>query len=693
MKGTVHIYTLTLLCLAMGVKAQDKVKKKRIDTAGRQLREVVVTGEFEPQSLRNSVYKTRIINAEQIRLRAATTVQQVLSTELGFRFSNDMTLGTSDISMMGMSGRGVKILLDGVTMVDRGESRESLNQIDVNTIERIEIVEGPLSVSYGTDALAGVINIITKRATKESFGLNARVQEETAGNEYSPFSKKGSHLQNAGFSWADQNFSVIAGATHNEFNGFKVAPALATAEQIAEDNNRWKPKEQWMGNAKLGYSKNNLNLFYRIDYVNETIQSKGAYNPNVYKSVNQDYVTDRFTHQLQGDYRLNDRLTINGMVAYSDLKRATETFIHDYTTGADELSTEAGTQDVSKFKSTSARVTAFYKLSDLVSLQPGLEANFDRSSGQRIKGNPSIEDYAFFLSSELRFADGLVIRPGLRFIKNSVYDAPPVIPSINTMISLSEEMELRAGYARGFRSPALRELYFDFFDASHSIMGNENLKAEQSNSFNASLSYTPDANLNFRTVLSGFYNDFKDRIDYGVDAANPTITTLVNIARYKTTGATLENTLTAGSFNGTLGFSYIGINNRFDENNLLPGESNDFQWMPEINSSLSYAFNKINTTVNLLYKFSGKRPFYMLEAGTDQVTVQKTGAYSTADLMVTKKLFSGLTINAGVRNLFDVTTLSSTAVVSGSAHATGGPVPLNYGRSYVVGLSYNWNKK
>ena len=153
-----------------------------------QLDAVVVTGQFGPQSVRNSVYQIRTISNEQIRLRGATNVQTVLNTELGMRFSNDLTLGTTDVQLMGMSGQNVKILLDGVPMIDRGSTRESLGQIDINIIDRIEIVEGPMSVTYGSDALAGVINIITKKGEeKANLTLTARVQEETTGRDYQPF--------------------------------------------------------------------------------------------------------------------------------------------------------------------------------------------------------------------------------------------------------------------------------------------------------------------------------------------------------------------------------------------------------------------------------------------------------------------------------------------------------------------------
>ncbi len=243
-----------------------------------ELNEVVVTAQFGPQSLRNSVYNIRTINAEKIRLRGATNVQQLLNTEFGFRFSNDLTLGTTDVELMGMSGRNIKILLDGVPMVDRSDSRESLNQIDVNTIERIEIVEGPVSVVYGTDALAGVINIITKNAGKSLLNIAARVQDETAGNEYNALKGSGNHIQNVSASWQHKGWSALAGFTHTEFGGWNLAPKTASPEIVAAEN-RWKPKEQYMGNTKIGYRNNNFNIWYRFDGLEETIDSRGGIIP------------------------------------------------------------------------------------------------------------------------------------------------------------------------------------------------------------------------------------------------------------------------------------------------------------------------------------------------------------------------------------------------------------------------------
>lgn len=660
------------------------------------LEEVVVTAQYGPQSLKNSVYNVRTLNAEKIRLRGATNVQQILNTEFGFRFSNDLTLGTADIELMGMSGRNIKILLDGVPMVDRSDSRESLNQIDINTVERIEVVEGPVSVLYGTDALAGVINIITKNAGKSLLHVSARIQDETAGTEYAPLTGKGVHNQNLSVSWQQKGWSALAGFSHNDFAGWNLAPKTATIAEVNAVPNRWKPKEQFLGNTKIGYRTSNFNVWYRLDGLNETIDSRGGINPNNYKGEFQTYTTNRYTQQVQSEWKVSDQFQLTGIAGYTDLKRATRTIIHDFTTSTGILSTEAGKQDIAKFSGAIVRTTAIYTASKAISIQPGFEFNSDAASGARIKGAPVINDYAFFVSSELKANPNINIRPGLRFIKNSVYQAPSVIPSLNTKFSLSKALDLRLAYARGFRAPALRELYYDFFDASHSIMGNENLKAEESNSYNGSLAWAGVKRnaLQFRSTLSGFYNLFKNRIDYGVDANNPSVTTLINVSSYKTTGGTIDNTFILENFQANVGFAYIGRFNSLGENQPLL-ELPQFIWSEELTANLSYTIPKFDGNLSLFYKYAGARPNYQLttQNGIQSARLVQVGGFSWTDVMLTKNIYHYITLNVGVKNLFDVTQLTNTSTASGGAHSTGGAsVPYSYGRSYVLGLTFNWSK-
>src|SRR5688500_10020830 len=129
-----HLFTITFFVLwaTCPVAAQPdrgRIKADSLTSDSIALDEFVVTGQFEVQSLKNSVYQVRTIDSERIAARAATNLHWLLNTQLGIRFSNDLTFGTSYIQLMGMSGQNVKILLDGIPMVDRGCTRESLGQI------------------------------------------------------------------------------------------------------------------------------------------------------------------------------------------------------------------------------------------------------------------------------------------------------------------------------------------------------------------------------------------------------------------------------------------------------------------------------------------------------------------------------------------------------------------------------------
>lgn len=687
-----YYFTVSLILLVINsLIAQEGsgVARSRIDTTNlsdtiRSLNEVVITGQSEPQSLRNSVYQVRTIDSERIRLRGATNLQTILNTELGIRFSNDLTLGTSDIQLMGITGRGIKILLDGIPLTDRGDSRESLGQVDINTIEKIEIVEGPMSVIYGTDALAGVINIITKKAQNgSSITVNARLQEETAGDEYNALNKKGTHNQSVGTTWQNARLQLSGHVTRNNFGGWQGASAGRAKV--------WKPKDQMLYTAGTRFTGKQWNVWYRFNGTDETIISLG--NLNILKEAgDQEYISKRWLHQVQSEWKVNENLNLTTVGSYTDYSRRTLSTKID-STGRRTLSVEPGSQDKSVFTTAFFRGTAFYKAGDHLSVLAGVDFANNNASGARINGSPTINEYALFVAPEIRFGQFFKLTPGLRFLKNSVYDAPPVIPSLNGKLTLNKSLDFRFGYARGFRSPALRELYFDFHDASHSIHGNVNLKAEYSNSFNSFLVWQAVSREGVRisSTLGGFYNVFHDLINTGIDPNDRTQTTYLNIHLFKTTGFSLDNKLFWKNLQATLGATYIGRYNEFSESPADFGSLPEFVWSTEVNANLLYTFKKAGASVNLFYKFSGKRPIYET---TDQVNIHlaENEGFHMADLTFSKTLGKYVNLLSGIKNLFDVTNLQNTSTDTGGAHSTGGAVPMSFGRSYFLGLSFQWTK-
>lgn len=666
---------------------QQEIPAVRLKENSYELNEVVITGQYEPQSLRNSVYNVRTISSEMIRLRGATELKNILSTELGIRFTTDRPTGISSPDLMGVSGAGIKILLDGVPMMDRGTGKESLGQIDVNTVERIEIVEGPMSVIYGTDAMAGVINIITKRGGQDHFSVTARVQEETAGKEYDAFDGKGTHNEFLGFNWQKNGWNVAASGSRNNFGGWQ-------GNKIGREQ-EWLPKNQWLTSAAAGYKNGKFDVWYRFNGADESLKLLGPIT-NSPRVSDKEYISKRWFHQLQGAVFVNDKLSIDAAAAYTDYSRRTLSTDLELATGKETLSTELGSQDLDELGTVFFRTTAQYKISPELVLQPGIEYNRNSGQGGRISGSPVINDYSFFLSTQWQVNEAIQLKPGFRLTKNSIYKAPPIIPSLHSKIRLNKDLDLRLSYARGFRAPMLRELYFYYKDTNHDIAGNLDLKAEYSNSFHGSLAWavktTPD--LRFNTIVSGFFNDYKNKIDLGLVEGTTNVNTYLNIAKNKTTGGEWNNTLYWKGLQASLGFAYIGQYNMYSEEKEQLGDSPKFVWTPEINSNISYLLPKINTNISLFYKFTGEKSTYVLSQGTSGTTARlsKMAAFHIADLTLNKTINKYLSLNGGVRNLFDVTRIRATGVEEG-AHTNDGSNPFGYGRSYFLGLTMNWAKK
>ena len=679
------IYTLLVaIALTMIASAQEDT------TRAKELSEVIVTGQYKPQSARASVYQVRTISKERIKQQGATKLQDVLNTELNIRFSQDVATGGSDITMLGLKGQNVKILVDGLPMTGRqGTSNEiNINQIDINSIERIEIVEGPMSVIYGADALAGVINIITKKAAAAKLSVTARLHEETVGNEYN-LSQQGIHNQYAGFTWRHKKWEIGGGFTHNYFGGWK---DTASGRELV-----WHKRDQLMANGFIGYHLSKFNIRYRIDGLDEIITNPGNFQTfpdqvtGEHLAYDQEYLTNRVMHQLQSSYFVNSDLNFQLQSSYTDYSRQVFSTTVSEQTGKTSLDMGTGRQSVVDFTGFTARALMNYRLSKTFTFQPGIDINLDRGEGERLKsGTNKVNDYALFVTWEITPSKNINIRPGLRFIENSVYDAPPVIPSINTKFGLTSNIDLRIAYARGFRSPSLRELYFNFFDASHQIIGNPDLKAETSHSFTGSLNWKQHVSGKgvYTAVISGFYNSVKNLIDYAVSANDPNIFILTNVSDSKTAGVNFNSTAKCKQWNVAAGFGYTGFYNDYSATDeSFP----QMQWSAEVTSTIGYSFKNIGLNANLFYKFTGKRPYYAVNSNQEVVLTEQEG-YHMADLTVNKKIFNYLSINAGIRNLFDVDRITS-RYAGGGTHGSNGVRNLATGRSFFVGLNFNWEKK
>jgi outer membrane receptor for ferrienterochelin and colicins len=137
---------------------------------------VVVTDVFKNRNRNNTVLNVTTIEAEEIEQLGAFDLRDALSFQSGLRMSRDNALGSSGLSINGIGGDNVKFFIDGVPVIGRFFNQLDLEQFNLDNIQQIEVVEGPMSVIYGSNALAGSINLVTRTPDKASkFSVNSNL--------------------------------------------------------------------------------------------------------------------------------------------------------------------------------------------------------------------------------------------------------------------------------------------------------------------------------------------------------------------------------------------------------------------------------------------------------------------------------------------------------------------------------------
>lgn len=642
------------------------------------LNSFVITGQYAENSPEKAVQKITIIDKKKIEKMAAVNLRDALSNEMNIRLSQDNILG-SGMSLQGMGGENVKVLIDGVPVIGRLNGNVDLSQINLNDVERIEIIEGPMSVNYGTNALAGVINLISKSNKSKKVSVLA--------NSY--YENIGQYNLDGNVSVSNKNHTLSLTGGRNYFDGWKDGDAIFGEQQRVADSSRyksWKPKEQFFGKASYNYHLQDGNIKYTVGYFDEKISNRGfPRNPHGETAFDDYYYTTRVDNSIIFNKRFKKDKNIKTTIAYNDYKRIKNTFFKNLTTLEETQTENSGDQDTTKFNQWVARSSfSTSKDSVKVNYEIGIDVNVEEAFGVRIEDKiQQMGDYAGYASIEYRPFENTIIRPGMRYAYNTNYQAP-ITPSINVKQTIGK-FNIRGSYARGFRAPSLKELYFDFVDINHNIIGNTDLKAEQSHNVNLSSNYTKIIKKYvLKMELSTFYNQIENLITLA--QSNGSQFSYINIGDYQTHGVQLNNNISFNHFKFGLGGSYIGRYNRLSETNNI----NKFSYTPELKSTFNYEFPKQQLFVAFFYKFTGELPGFGLDVN-DDIYQTYTESYHTADLSVGKKFWkNSVQIILGSKNLFDVKSVNS--VAQGSVHSGGGgSSPVAMGRTYFVKMTFNLN--
>jgi outer membrane receptor for ferrienterochelin and colicins len=672
-----------------------------------QLQEVVVTGQFEPQSIKKSVFNVRLITAKDIQNLAANNLSDVLSQYLNITVTPNGTSGRSTVSLFGLDAQYFKILIDAVPVINEAGfgNNTDLSQINLNDIEQIEIVEGSMGVTHGANAVSGVLNIITKKTSRDKWNISTFVQEETIKNEYSLF-QRGRHIQALKISHSINNkWFVNLGVNRNDFQGFlNDRKGKDYKENDQTRGYRWLPKEQINTTALLSYREKDLNVFYKFEYLDETID---FYNSTVHSGYNTNlgsyryasdkrYVVNRYFQNLNSTGKIFSKLAYNVSFSHQKQTRNIEDFKYYLQTKTEANNTITEDQSMEVFYSTGTLSNFFSNKK--IDIQLGYEIVNNKGFSLIQEANnvivpirKTLENYDFFISSEIKTTEKLSIRPGLRISAQSKFK-DQYASSLVLRYLFNKGIELRGAYGNSFRTPSFEELYSKQIFDGHFFSGNKNLIPETSISYEMSLKKTSfsASNLQILNTISGSFLTVNNRIDmalvrFDTETGNPQYE-YININKYKMCNLSVMKQLKKDNWSFTIGASIIGISQEIKKQSLRLDET--YLYSFNLNSSATYMIPKWNTTFSTYFKYNGKSQQFVEDSST--YTKSNIDSSSWLDTTIRKTFFKDkVETTIGAKNLLNITNINQTKTNENTGHPTSSQIMLAYGRSYFFKITYN----
>ncbi len=634
------------------------------------MKEVVITGQYHPNESSNSVYEVKVFDARSMEMRAANNLSDLLLQENSILISRDPFLGAG-LNINGISGNNVKILQDGVPVIGRENGNIDISQLDLTQVERVELVRGPMSETYGSDALAGVINLISKKRNTDGVDAGLRAYYESIGTY-------NFHVQTA-LRKRKQEYSLHIG--RNFFDGYSEFDTLRSKQ--------WKPKEQYLLDAAYTYRFKSGYVRYLGNVARELLISKGNIIATPYEAYAFDdyYNTFRMSHKLFTDLSAGKHASVNLTNAFSNYERSRLSYRKDMV-----LLKQTGipsNEYTNLFRQFLFRGTwSTFRSWKKINYQAGYDITLDEARGDRTgSATRHINDFAVFGSAEFAPAKAVLIRPALRVIYNTRYPAP-LVPSLHVKVDPVQRLTLRASVARGFRAPSVKELYLDFEDSNHNLHGNTSLKPELSDYAQLDAEWRqPVKSVDLSLQPGVFINHIYHKIALAQLDNNSLEYTYINMDDFRNYGGNLNLSVDWKSVRVSPGVQLTAIHHDFAGQDGRPGYTNTVNY----NGALTWKPSRSGFSAGLFFKHTGRSTVYSLE--NEQVATYTIKAYTTMDLTAGKSFFSGnLRLSGGVKNLFNVTTSRGLGTDSDVHGSEQNEALVSPGRYFYAGIQYTLDK-
>lgn len=625
----ISISSLPTLLTGLPAMATDALPSGEIMT----MDEVVVTATRTPHTLKDVPVETVVISRQDIDQSNSQNVMDLLKTVPGITSTvHDDIFGTYtwQAKMRGLSfndGYGL-ILIDGQRVMGSGQSGGmgeygiGLNQIPVEMIERIEVVKGPSSALYGSDAMAGVINIITKKSPQKptaqagaSYGwYKVKEMVKSDGSVVKPSDDGQSrHTSQAYLSVGDRPLERLGYLLHYDHE---------SGDDIGKDPIR-SDRHSLMAKMDLDLTEH-LALFL--------------------KGEASDY--EKTDNRQEESYRLASGLTWQPNEAHS-LTVQGYTYTWDFEHGYPGYSYGYKHGDTG-FDQAELQYTWYANERHALTMggeiqQQSINYIIDNVDNTVIRVKENVDTHSLYGQDEINISDDLVLVAGLRLDDHSNFGSE-TNPKLSLMYSLSETTTLRASAGRSFKSPTIRQLYYDapYQHGTFYVQSNRNLKPEIGMGYSAGVEQRSFGN-QLLISLGLFRNEVEDMVvreDTGTLYNSLPLLIYQNVEEAVTQGGELLSRFDRNSCSLTLSYTYT------DSENKQTGK--DLPYVPEHSLSFApaYKWQEYGIGVSAALTYTGRQ--YKDNGNTSQID-----ANTVIDAKIYKELADKARLSFEADNIFD----------------------------------------
>ena len=628
------------------IKTDDKKGEQhvlRLVPDATALDQVVVTATRTPKALKDAPVVTRLITANDIKIADATNIQDLLTEQMpGLEFGYAMNQETS-LNMNGFGGNAVLFLVDGERLAGETMDNVDYSRLNLDNVGRIEIVKGAASALYGANAVAGVVNIIS-RENSEPWTANVNTR-------YNSFNKEWRH---------GGNFSFNAGKWNSQ----------TTLQRTTSDEVKLTSPLDKESNIINIYGGETFNVKERLTYkFSDKVKliGRGGYFARISNRSNYDDHYKDYTAGLKAVMELskNDNLEISyGYDQYDKVRYVNNerTHDHDYT----------NRQNVAH--------ALYSHIFGANTLTVGGDFMNDYLTTYQFADNTShtqnsMDAFAQFDYNPLKW---LNIVASLR---HDYYSASKQNATTARLALMTKwkGFSIRANYAGGFRAPTLKEMYMSFDMAGmQMIYGNPDLKPEKSNNFNLALEHSGRIKSagflggQYSLTLMGYYNKYDKRIttedyeDYQPGEGQPDVASrYCNEDGVKVSGVDFSAQYRSDMGLGVkLDYSYLHVGGRSVDSQFSQPRPHSATWRLDYDRQLC-SFYRLNAALSGRYL-----------AAPDTKIEKHDSSYQLWKFTLQNRLLDAVNVNFTVDNLFNYT---PKAYYWSSAMTTG--------RTYTVGVS------